>query len=639
MEKYDTSQLTEFPRFESESNQSGVTTFLNKLWKFPIFTPSETADGQDNKTPSDDKHSEPGKVNDDKEYEDIKTETGNDVVEYEGRSLPNILKRISGLAALGSGGGTKYEDTELARYWMPDDISRECYECAARFSALRRRHHCRVCGQIFCSRCCSQRVPGQIFGCAGGLRVCTYCCKVVLTYLRENDMTGDISPDLRTLQESLQVKFPDSKAQHKNRDFIFAREQEPCEVRSSTRESVHDVFRQLYFAVPTQQHRFRLVRYNNVWCGCDILQWVIDNTSHKTRAQATVLCQSLLNNGYMERMTEPAQFADYGLYRPIQLAQESEANDPPPADAEDCSSRLVESVSSYCLDLNLGNSSARLIKATKTEQKSTPSSDDEQPMLDHTEAGDGGKAPCRAIAESGEEHLRLLMRQWLARDALPAAWLGALYPLCVQAADLTVPDMMSNDIDVRNYVQVKKVPGGNMTDSCVIPGVVMTKNVAHRGMPKQISNPTVLLLDCSIAYQRVEGKLTSLEPLLMQEHEYLSRCAARVANHPFIDRPITAPADDPALRASLAHFRATGCRVAADTHKPGCPRYNPSVVKKIEAVESSKPTEPEPLDPLSPENHQRLSLLLYSYSSKSPNVPDFCVNPWLMSYQTFLRTF
>ncbi|XP_064073343.1 1-phosphatidylinositol 3-phosphate 5-kinase isoform X1 [Vanessa tameamea] len=986
MEKYDTSQLTEFPRFESESNQSGVTTFLNKLWKFPIFTPSETADGQDNKTPSDDKHSEPGKVNDDKEYEDIKTETGNDVVEYEGRSLPNILKRISGLAALGSGGGTKYEDTELARYWMPDDISRECYECAARFSALRRRHHCRVCGQIFCSRCCSQRVPGQIFGCAGGLRVCTYCCKVVLTYLRENDMTGDISPDLRTLQESLQVKFPDSKAQHKNRDFIFAREQEPCEVRSSTRESVHDVFRQLYFAVPTQQHRFRLVRYNNVWCGCDILQWVIDNTSHKTRAQATVLCQSLLNNGYMERMTEPAQFADYGLYRPIQLAQESEANDPPPADAEDCSSRLVESVSSYCLDLNLGNSSARLIKATKTEQKSTPSSDDEQPMLDHTEtAGEGGKAPCRAIAESGEEHLRLLMRQWLARDALPAAWLGALYPLCVQAADLTVPDMMSNDIDVRNYVQVKKVPGGNMTDSCVIPGVVMTKNVAHRGMPKQISNPTVLLLDCSIAYQRVEGKLTSLEPLLMQEHEYLSRCAARVAalrpdvvlvrggaaravqdalrargvalatavreralaraarcaradrvasidarigaprlgscrnfyvrnfssktlmvlegcaepqlgccillrggslqelirvkrivkfmllacynwklekafwgdieavlpepgtfiddetpneltddadetlkkdlipkddkddskssndtsetddnifgntqaesltevktnenvtessnnetesheksdnvtetnyenepnddesnkeseiddplqrskqfarktdsdknlscgvpirdfsdplqsrmsidddvflpkeeaklkadthserwctddvvlsmspnivipaptlrllparappaapaprapapaprarprappaNHPFIDRPITAPADDPALRASLAHFRATGCRVAADTHKPGCPRYNPSVVKKIEAVESSKPTEPEPLDPLSPENHQRLSLLLYSYSSKSPNVPDFCVNPWIVTMEMYGR--
>lgn len=48
---------------------------------------------------------------------------------------------------------------------------------------------------------------GQIFGCAGGLRVCTYCCNVVLSYLRENDAAGDISPDLRTLQENLQVCF------------------------------------------------------------------------------------------------------------------------------------------------------------------------------------------------------------------------------------------------------------------------------------------------------------------------------------------------------------------------------------------------------------------------------------------------
>ncbi|XP_045450604.1 putative 1-phosphatidylinositol 3-phosphate 5-kinase [Melitaea cinxia] len=945
MEKYDTSQLTEFPRFESESSQSGVTTFLNKLWKFPIFTPSESADAQDNKTPNEDRR-EPDDGRDDKENDEVKTETGSYVVEYEGRSLPNILKRISGLAALGSGGGTKYEDTELARYWMPDDISRECYECAARFSALRRRHHCRVCGQIFCSRCCSQRVPGQIFGCAGGLRVCTYCCKVVLTYLRENDMSGDISPDLRTLQESLQVKFPDSKAQHKSRDFIFAREQEPCEVRNSIKEPLHDIFRQLYYALPTQQHRFRLVRYNNVWRGCDILQWVIENTSNKTRAQAAQLCQRLLARGLVQRVTEPPHFADYALYRPAPPAQPAPAPEPADDLAEDCNSRIVESVSSYCLDLNLGDSSARLIKATKTEQKSTPSSDDEHPILDQNETTGGGAPASRAIVESGEEHLKLLMRQWLARDGLPAAWLPALYPLCVQAADLAAPDLFDSDIDVRNYVQVKKVPGGCMTDSCVIPGVVMTKNVAHRGMPKQISNPSVLLLDCSIAYQRVEGKLTSLEPLLMQEAEYLSRCAARITalrphvvlvrggaaravqdalraarvalalavreralaraarctraerlasvdarigtprlgtcrsfyvknftsktlmvlegcaepqlgccillrggslqelirlkrivkfmllacynwklekaflgdieavlpepgtfvddddepknkvdealkkdahtkeenagnkssndssenddifgntqpeslkdnadvdkseiddplqktkfarktdsdknlscgvpikdfsdplqsrmsidddvflpkeeaklkadthserwctddvvlsmspnivipapalrllpprapptphsarapahpprapspdtreNHPFIDRPITLPADDPTMRASLAHFRATGCRLMADKHKPECPRYNPSVVKRIEPEESSKQTEPEPLDPLSPENHQRLSLLLYSYSSKSPNVPDFCVNPWIVTMEMYGR--
>lgn len=104
MEKYDTSQLTEFPRFESESSQGGVTTFLNKLWKFPIFTPSETADNQDNKAQSDVKADEQPiqQHTEEKDYED-KLETVSYVEECEGRSLPNIVKRISGLVALGSG--------------------------------------------------------------------------------------------------------------------------------------------------------------------------------------------------------------------------------------------------------------------------------------------------------------------------------------------------------------------------------------------------------------------------------------------------------------------------------------------------------------------------------------------------------
>ena len=102
MDKYDTSQLTEFPRFESESNQGGVSTFLNKLWKFPIFTPTETAENQESKLPSDGNPNEQPNVDTEKEYEE-KMETGSYVEEYEGRSLPNILKRISGLVALGSG--------------------------------------------------------------------------------------------------------------------------------------------------------------------------------------------------------------------------------------------------------------------------------------------------------------------------------------------------------------------------------------------------------------------------------------------------------------------------------------------------------------------------------------------------------
>ena len=55
----------------------------------------------------------------------------------------------------------------LFQYWMPDAVSVECYECAARFTTFRRKHHCRVCGQIFCSKCCSIFISGKYLKCSG----------------------------------------------------------------------------------------------------------------------------------------------------------------------------------------------------------------------------------------------------------------------------------------------------------------------------------------------------------------------------------------------------------------------------------------------------------------------------------------
>lgn len=105
MDKHDTSQITEFPRFEPESTQSGVSTFFNKLWKFPIFSPSESADGGQNKAMSDGKTA--SSADDDKqEYDVAKADAGSYAVELEGRSLPNVLRRISSLVALGTGVST-----------------------------------------------------------------------------------------------------------------------------------------------------------------------------------------------------------------------------------------------------------------------------------------------------------------------------------------------------------------------------------------------------------------------------------------------------------------------------------------------------------------------------------------------------
>ncbi|KAI7866999.1 hypothetical protein BDF14DRAFT_1882111 [Spinellus fusiger] len=60
-------------------------------------------------------------------------------------------------------------------YWMPDEQCKECFECSARFSLFRRKHHCRICGQIFCAKCASHIIQGERISQGGQVRVCNFC--------------------------------------------------------------------------------------------------------------------------------------------------------------------------------------------------------------------------------------------------------------------------------------------------------------------------------------------------------------------------------------------------------------------------------------------------------------------------------
>lgn len=76
------------------------------------------------------------------------------------------------------------EPTNVSRdFWMPDQSCRICYECDSQFTIFNRRHHCRLCGRVFCAKCTSNSVPNP----SGDpntareewekIRVCNYCFK------------------------------------------------------------------------------------------------------------------------------------------------------------------------------------------------------------------------------------------------------------------------------------------------------------------------------------------------------------------------------------------------------------------------------------------------------------------------------
>ncbi|XP_045431514.1 1-phosphatidylinositol 3-phosphate 5-kinase isoform X7 [Pipistrellus kuhlii] len=111
------------------------------------------------------------------------------------RSLSTVLKRLKEIME------GKSQDSDLKQYWMPDSQCKECYDCSEKFTTFRRRHHCRLCGQIFCSRCCNQEIPGKFMGYTGDLRACTYCRKIALSYAHSTD-SSSIGEDLSALSDS-----------------------------------------------------------------------------------------------------------------------------------------------------------------------------------------------------------------------------------------------------------------------------------------------------------------------------------------------------------------------------------------------------------------------------------------------------
>eukprot|EP01065_Artemidia_motanka_P027842 TRINITY_DN3303_c3_g1_i1.p1 TRINITY_DN3303_c3_g1~~TRINITY_DN3303_c3_g1_i1.p1 ORF type:complete len:2679 (+),score=741.42 TRINITY_DN3303_c3_g1_i1:333-8369(+) len=73
--------------------------------------------------------------------------------------------------------------TDSRQYWVADRMAKHCYKCHTPFGMFHRRHHCRVCGQIFCYKCSSCRVPGTRLGFATSAltRVCEKCHTVVMS--------------------------------------------------------------------------------------------------------------------------------------------------------------------------------------------------------------------------------------------------------------------------------------------------------------------------------------------------------------------------------------------------------------------------------------------------------------------------
>lgn len=137
------------------------------------------------------------------------------------------------------------------------------------------------------------------------------------------------------------------------------------------------------------------------------------------------------------------------------------------------------------------------------------------------------------LTEASRNHVRTLLKQLLQAANIPSAlqWQETLEPLIHSIICHIHPNpRVGESMNIRQYIKMKRIAGGTISDSKYVDGFVLSKQVATKKMARNLplSNPRVMVVTFPIDFHRAEGHFMSLEPLLAQEHEYTRILVARI---------------------------------------------------------------------------------------------------------------
>ncbi|KAJ9661097.1 Mitochondrial distribution and morphology protein 12 [Coniosporium apollinis] len=507
-------------------------------------------------------------------------------------------------------------------FWMKDENAKDCFYCGEAFSTFRRKHHCRLCGQIFDGKCTSV-VSGRLFSMPGHVRVCKPCEAIIhgndddsSFYSDDGDvdslhgMSGPANDTEvgrhgsalkpKSLQAHLDTPafgtptmgIPVSRkpGENKRRSAIIEFEDQPILARPSSSRSLRSLAGRPRSSSHKRHHsrhqHMRSMKSSREDLAPFHQQETIDSTKrsglpafHHDSIIDPDLAPFMSDEGSSED-EQASIFTTMNSDRPASLPTghersslggllaalrkgKSRAGDSKALGGSMAPSRDADNVSlasrhqpRRSRNHNLSISNNAIVKPSPRRSKSNsllrtigagfgnmsgspPVA--EQP-LDFLNSGGshmirsasmrGAGAPAIELNRASLEHARKLLRQMLQDYKMPgtSSWEKALIPILLQCTDDVNPDIQRHDdIDIRNYIKLKKIPGGKPGDTAYVSGVVFTKNVALKTMPRSIKHPRIVIVTFAIEYARHHQHFMSLEPVIAQEREYLENLVGRIA--------------------------------------------------------------------------------------------------------------
>lgn len=424
---------------------------------------------------------------------------------------------------------------------MPDEDAKECYDCGSRFTAWRRKHHCRVCGQIFCSTCASNLISGDRLWSSGYIRVCNICfarldtdddamSEAAESEAPPHPLASSWTPSLASLRllpsqtrkEPAEEPRPETRRTPRRRDYIIHERDLSGDLVSSWPVALGDAPSEPSPNLPPAPFRPAVAAVDDDQPAAsrspapDSSAFDADDTRRRPSEPGEE--QSAIVSASGPPQSTPVvgegDVAHAGREAAAHALDDEEAVDAVSEDADSPTHPRARVISRPLLPRMASREAPEVFQSDSEAAARIP-----PPSTRKELPGNEAELTPAAFA-----HLRLMVRQALEREQVPSAeaWEDELLWLLAKVSRYPAPNVAAGEpSDVRRIVKIKTIPGGRPSDCEYVCGVVCTKNVLHKRMPRLIANPRVMLLDFSLDYERVEGRLTKLETLLTQEKTWL----------------------------------------------------------------------------------------------------------------------
>ncbi|XP_010534979.1 PREDICTED: 1-phosphatidylinositol-3-phosphate 5-kinase FAB1B-like [Tarenaya hassleriana] len=471
-------------------------------------------------------------------------------------------------------------------FWMPDQSCRVCYECDTHFTLINRRHHCRLCGRIFCGKCTANsihipssdlRTPHEEWE---RIRVCNYCFK----QWDQSDGGSQVPNNAELSSSPSATSLPSSKSSTTAHSSSFALGSTPGVIGPSQRVQRNS---------DGSLHMVSALETNTIRQGTGRNSFIAADVEDPCRFTPNRSDDEFDEYGAYQHDMEtrpspqdneyygPVEYGEMGIEDGCKLHLDGEAADMRSLSGSPLIRHCFQSLSSDeteqfqkrddrdgCDDtyspadtsedpVDFENNGLLWVPPDPENEED----ESESALFDEDDnEGDAsgewgylrpsnsfGSGEYRSEDRTSEEHkeamknvvdghFRALIAQLLQVENISVSdedgkenWLEIITSLSWEAANLLKPDTSkSGGMDPGGYVKVKCLASGSPRESMVVKGVVCKKNVAHRRMRAKIEKPRLLILGSALEYQRIKNQLSSFDTLLQQEKDHLKMAVAKI---------------------------------------------------------------------------------------------------------------